>query len=273
MDVGELVRLLRRRWVVVVPAFILTIIVTGAAYKLLPATYQSQQQMTMLPPPRISSEIGNYGNPFLAFNSNLTVDVDLLIRNVTSDASARELSQRGLTGPYTAAFAPNAEGPFMLLTASGSQPAQVAHSIQVLAAFTEQRWRDMQLAASAPLPSISGIAPIAPPSTPSTVKKKKIELIAGIAIGGIVLTILLGVIVDARVRRRYGQDLPEPGPRWSESPPREAAIPESRPRSAKPATRDAPMPSDEAPMPESRPRLVKRQPRDAPMRIDEAPMQ
>jgi polysaccharide biosynthesis protein PslJ len=204
MDIGELFRLLRSRWAVTVPAFILVIISVAAVYKVLPTQYQSQVQLTMMPPPKMSDEAGNYGNPYLAFGSNLSIDVDFLTRNLTSDAAAQELAKRGMTDAYTAAFANNALGPFMLLTVTGPDKPRIAQSIQVLVSFAQQQWLSLQLASYAPRDSIVGLEEIAPPSTPASARKKKIEVTAGVAIGGMVLAVLLGVIVDTSIRRRNG---------------------------------------------------------------------
>jgi uncharacterized protein involved in exopolysaccharide biosynthesis len=202
MDVGEILRLLRRRWAVVVPALVLTVVATVGAYVAIPTKYQSQVQLTMLNAPKITDEAGNYGNPYLAFDTTLSVDVDLLTRNLTSDASAQQLKALGVTESFTAAFANNALGPFMQLTVSGSDKAHIGQSIGVLINFTQQRWQAIQHATGAPTDSIVGMSLIAPPSAPAPVLKQKIEVVSGVVIIGIVLSLLLAVMVDASIRRR-----------------------------------------------------------------------
>ena len=196
----------------------------AAAYTALPTKYESQVQLTMLPPPKISNEAGNYGNPYLAFGTNLSVDVDFLTRNLTSDAAAQQLAKLGMTDAYTAAFANNALGPFMLLTVTGQHRERIAQATQILVSFAEQRWRALQLASYAPPGSIVGLQEIAPPSNPTPAKKTKIEVVAGLAIGGIVLTVMLGVIADTVIRRRdRRRDAPPDQPRR----PREAVARET----------------------------------------------
>jgi uncharacterized protein involved in exopolysaccharide biosynthesis len=202
MDVGELFRLVRRRWAIAVPALLLTLVATVGGYLKLPTSYQSQVQLTMLNAPKITAEPGNFGNPYLSFDTTLSVDVDYLTRYLTSTAAAQLLKARGVTEQYTAAFANNALGPFMVLTVTGPDRVHVLQSIAVLVTFTEQQWRSTQLTSKAPTDSLVGMSVIAPPSNPKPVLKKKIEVVAGIAILGIALSILLAVFVDASVRRR-----------------------------------------------------------------------
>lgn len=202
MESGEFLALLCRRWAVVVPMLILTAIGLAGAWIKIPTQYQSQVQLTMLNAPRVTNEPGNDGNPYLAFDATLGVDVDLLARNVTSGTSAQQLAALGVTEQYSAAIANNALGPFMQLSVTGPHRAHVTQSIQVLISFTEQRWRDLQKASSAPANSIIGLSEIAPPNVPSQVHKRKIEAVAGVAIAGIILSLLVAVVTDSIIRRR-----------------------------------------------------------------------
>lgn len=202
MDVGELLALLRRRWAVVIPLLALTVVGIAGAWAKVHTQYQSQVQLTMLNAPKITDEPGNDGNPYLAFDTTLAVDVDFLARNVTSGASASQLAALGVTEGYTAAIADNALGPFMQLSVTGPNKQHVSQSMLVLIKFTEQRWYSLQKSIGAPAGSIIGMSEIAPPGPPSPVFKRKIEVVAGVAILGLVLTVLIAVVADSIIRRR-----------------------------------------------------------------------
>jgi hypothetical protein len=202
MDVGELLALLRRRWAVVVPMLALVIVGIAGAWAKIHTQYQSQAQLTMMNAPRITNEPGNDGNPYLAFDTTLAVDVDFLARNVTSGASANQLAALGVTEGYTAAIADNALGPFMQLSVTGPNKQHVSQSMLVLIKFTEQRWYSLQKASAAPPGSIIGLSEIAPPSPPSPVFKRKIEAVAAVAILGLIATVLVAVVADSILRRR-----------------------------------------------------------------------
>jgi len=205
MDVGELLALLRRRWAVLVPLLALTLVGIGGAWAKIPTQYQSQIQLTMLNAPKITDEPGNDGNPYLAFDTTLAVDVDFLARNVTSGASGAQLAARGVTEDYSAAIADNALGPFMQLTVTGPDKQHIAQSMQTLINFTEQRWHSLQVAAGSPAGSIIGLTEIAPASAPTPVYKRKFEAVAGVAVLGIILSVLVAVVLDSVMRRRSGR--------------------------------------------------------------------
>jgi uncharacterized protein involved in exopolysaccharide biosynthesis len=201
MDVGEFFRLMLRRWAVAVPALILTVAITVVAYAGVHTQYESQVQMTMLNAPKITAQQGNYGNPYLAFDEALLVDVDFLSRNLSADSAAQKLKALGVTG-YTAAIANNALGPFMQLTITSTNRAQILPEMQTLIHFSERQWVALQRSSAAPPGSIVQLSVIAPPSAPAPVLKRKIEVVAGVFIGGLLLTVLLVAMVESMARRR-----------------------------------------------------------------------
>ena len=202
MNIGELIRMCRRRWLVLIPALVIVLIATVGAYVETPNKYQSSVQMTMLNSEAVTNSLGDLGNPYLSFSQALSSDVDLLTRLLTSDASAQALAAQGVTESYTAAFANNALGPFMLMTLTGSNRAHVSQAINQLVTFAQQRWYALQRSNYAPANSIVRLVLIAPPSTPSPVRKTKIELVGGVFIGGIVIAFILVAILDNVLENR-----------------------------------------------------------------------
>ncbi len=202
MDFGALFHVLRRQWIVLALALLLT---AGGAYVMAkdgPNEYQSQVQMTMLNGSKINAQAGIDGNPYLGYNQTLSIDVDLLTRNLTSPDALADLKALGVTGSVTAEFAPNATGPFMELAITGKTPAQTAREMNTLVTFSEQRWLQLQQQVSAPADSIVGLQVIAPPGAPTLAKKQKFELVGGVTIVGLILSLLLTAAVDAMRRRR-----------------------------------------------------------------------
>jgi hypothetical protein len=201
VDFGALIQVLRRQWIVLALALLLT---AGGAYVMAkdgPNEYQSQVQMTMLNGPKVNDQAGIDGNPYLGYNQTLSIDVDLLTRNLTSPEALADLKALGVTGSVTAEFAPNATGPFMELAITGKTPGQAAREMNTLITFSEQRWLQLQQQVNAPTNSIVGLQVIAPPGAPTLAKKQKFELVGGVVIVGLILSLLLAAAVDA-IRRR-----------------------------------------------------------------------
>ena len=215
MDDG-FVGLVRRRWVLSLSVFVFALVLTAGAYVGLPNTYQSSVVLAMTSPSKVTAEAGNFGNPLFALgnaSSALLVDVDFLTRDLSSSTTAAQLKALGLTGSYTAAFATNAIGPFLQLTVSGKNKAQVTKSAALLASFAQQRWQAIQQASNAPPGSIIGLSEIAPPSIPTKSLKRKLEEVLGIGIIVLVVSFLVVAQVDGASRRRQTR-----GPERVETP-------------------------------------------------------
>jgi hypothetical protein len=210
VDFGALFAVLRRQWIALVLGLLLTLAGTYVIAKDGPTEYQSTVQMTMLNGPKINATVGIDGNPYLGYNQTLSIDVDLLTRNLMSPEALANLKALGVTGSVTAEIAPNATGPFMELLVTGKTKAQAASEMNTLVSFSEQSWLQLQQQASAPADSIVALQLIAPPGAPTLAKKQKFELVGATLFLGLVFTVLLAAGVDAVRRRRFRVDTPRP---------------------------------------------------------------
>jgi hypothetical protein len=210
VDFGALFHVLRRQWIALVLGLLLTLAATYVIAKDGPTEYQSTVQMTMLNGPKINATVGIDGNPYLGYNQTLSIDVDLLTRNLMSPEALAELKAQGVTGSVTAEIAPNATGPFMELLVTGKTKAQAASSMNTLITFSEQSWLQLQQQANAPADSIVALKLIAPPGAPTLAKKQKFELVGATLFLGLVCTLLLAAAVDAVRRRRTRVVAPRP---------------------------------------------------------------
>jgi hypothetical protein len=204
VDFGALFHVLRRQWVTLAVALLLTLGGTYVVAKDGPNEYQSTVQMTMLNGPKINATVGIDGNPYLGYNQTLSIDVDLLTRNLMSPEALANLKALGVTGSVTAEIAPNATGPFMELLVTGKTKAQAASEMNTLISFSENSWLQLQQQASAPADSIVSLQLIAPPGAPTLAKKQKFELVGGTLFIGLVFSLLLTAGVDA-LRRRHSR--------------------------------------------------------------------
>ena len=244
MDFGEMFRVMRRRWYVVIPALLLTIVATAGVYVAWPTSYRSEVQLSLLASRSVAQSQGDAGNPYLAFTPGLDSVVDILGRNLSSNDSVAQLRALGVTYPYTAGIATNAQGPFLAIDVTGHNAAEITRSMPVIVSFTQRRLAEMQSASSAPKDTQIQAVLIAPPSTPAPVTKTKIELVAAVAVLGLVFSFLLSFIVDnlinqRRLRKSGATDQPARG--------RQSTRPGYHPRAMEAKDRDKTQPGDRPP--------------------------
>lgn len=203
MDFGEMLRVLRRRWIISVVGLLLTVFAAVALWVERPITYQSSAEISLLGSPSGANLPGNGGNPWLAIG-NLDGLANVLAQDLTSPLATQQLQAQGVTYPYTAQVPAYAAGPFVQITVTGPNQVALLQDLPIIIRYSHEQLIQMQENLPTPTPKagIVGTSVISPPSAPTPILKKKIELSAGAAIAGLVATLLLSFGVDARARRR-----------------------------------------------------------------------
>jgi len=167
VNLAQILRVVRARWYVVLPAALITIAASILTFVLTPVSYQSQSTICLLDTTiRTTPGTTTGENPFLSFSSSLIATADFLSRSLTSDATAQELTTQGVTEKYTATLATNAQGPFITLTLTGDDPAHVLQSTRTLTAYAGTKLREIQVLSGVPQSSMIKMAVIVPAQQP-----------------------------------------------------------------------------------------------------------
>jgi hypothetical protein len=199
MDLAEIVRVMRRRWYVLLPGLLLTAALVVGAYVAVPVKYQSQSTVMLLNSRKAT--VAFDGNPFLSTQTSLTGMADSLARNLNSDASLTALRGKGAAGTSFAKIADNAQGPLMWLTVTGTDRQAVLRSDQLLTAFADQRLQAFQSAQSVTSPAMIRMTTIVPPQNPVAQTKTRTEYLALAGSAGLVLSMIATFYAEARRRR------------------------------------------------------------------------
>ncbi|WP_433083992.1 Wzz/FepE/Etk N-terminal domain-containing protein [Dactylosporangium sp. CA-052675] len=209
MDLGEILRVLRKRWRIVVPMFIVAIGLGVTASVVVPNTYESFTTVSLLSSP-MATTVATKGNdnPFMTFDASLIATADFLGRSMQSTDAVEELKSRGVTEKYAVSLADGAQGPFLTFTVTGDNKAHTLQSTKALAVFAQERLTQIQQANGVKTQDQIRMTEIVPPQTPTTKLKKKIEVILGVVGGMIALTLLLTFVLESvgrnKARRQAG---------------------------------------------------------------------
>ncbi|MFE2130334.1 MULTISPECIES: YveK family protein [Streptomyces] len=208
MDLAEIGRVMRRRWYVLLPGLLLTAALTTAVHLLIPVEYQSQSTVTLLNSSKATEAFD--GNPFLSTQASLTGMADGLARNLNSDGAKADLKALGVTGTHEVKIADNAQGPFMWLTVTGTDPAAVLKSDELLAGYAEKRLKEFQSQQSVAPEAMIRMATIVPPQKPEAQTKTRIQYIVMVGALGLVLSLVAVFFVEARRRTPRAKNRPAP---------------------------------------------------------------
>ncbi|MBY8880054.1 chain length determinant protein [Actinacidiphila acidipaludis] len=203
MDLAEIVRVMRRRWYVLVPGVLLTVALTVGAYLKVPVTYTSQSTVVLLNSKKAT--VAFDGNPYLSTQIALNGMADSLARNLNSDGAVAHLKSQGATCATAAKLADNAMGPLLWLTATGTDKAAVLATDKLLTTYAAERLDQFQTEQSVTQAAMIRMATIVPPQNPVAQTKTRYEYLALAAVLGLVMSLVATFYVEARFRR--------PGPR------------------------------------------------------------
>ncbi|GGU23640.1 O-antigen ligase family protein [Streptomyces daghestanicus] len=204
MSLADLLAIMRRRWYFVVPLTLLSLFAGGYLYRTVPVSWESQSSVTLLDSRATSELPPTFGNPLSNAGGSLVVTADVLIRTLQSGASADELRSRGVTDPYTVAFAADADGPLLGLSVTGTDRAKVLRETTTLTEFAGEQLTALQAASKVPPVYAVQSAPVVLPQTPVPRSKSRYQGVAAVVIAGLVGAFLLSVLAEgvAVVRRR-----------------------------------------------------------------------
>lgn len=206
MDLGEILRVMRSRWYVVLPMLMLAVGLTSAAYVVVPTSYESYSTVSLLSSPA-STEIATRGgnNPFLNFNGSLVATADFLGRSLQSTDAERELKAMGVTEDYEVALAEGAQGPFLTFTVTGTDKVHILVATETLTRYAETRLGQIQQANGVGPRDMVRMTEIIPPQPPEAKLKKKIEVVIAVGGAALGLAFLVTFMIEGIARARQGR--------------------------------------------------------------------
>lgn len=227
MDFVDALRVLGRRWLVV----LLGVLVTGGAgfyaITVVPTEYQARAQYVLLLPSGATG-VNNPTNPYINLNSGLIFVTALIASDLGTKDVARSLVKGGFESDYSVAQSTSG-GPSLDVVVNGTDPDDVlATRNELLGRFDEELDSlqdvvgipDRQLIFSR-TNAVDPVAEVVPGA-----KKKALVLIAAV---GMIVTLIMAFSMDGLLRRRRARKLalketaagepepPEDGPTKTES--------------------------------------------------------
>lgn len=204
MTIGEIGAVLRRRWYVMVPLTVLSLLAGLHLYRSVPVAYQSQSSVALLDSTAVAELAPAFGNPISNAGGSLVVTADVLIRTLSGTDAARDLQGLGVTDPYTVGFAANTSGPMLTLTVTGFDRSKVLEETSTLTTFAGEQLNALQAAAKVQPAYFVQTAPVVLPQTPVPQLKSRYQQVLGVVILGTTTGFALSFVAESllNVRRR-----------------------------------------------------------------------
>ena len=205
MDLRQVVRIWRARWILTSVLLILAMVGAAAAAAKLPRYYQSASSVVLLASRMASTQNG--GNPFLSFSPSLTLTADAVSRTLMAPGTVRQLAAQGFTASYTVALPPyttSTTGSVLLVTVTGTDAAGVQRTLQAVTAQIGPQLAQLQLG----VPARAQVRAVTLSFTPQATLSISQTARPLVVVGALLLVICLGtpIVVDGLATRRQLRD-------------------------------------------------------------------
>jgi hypothetical protein len=212
VDLLDSLNILLKRWLLTLPLFILTIGALAGAAVTLPWDYEAQASMVFLASPVQAKNAG--GNPWLVFDSSLTVTAEVVGREMMDDRTVMQLRAKGLTATYTVMIAPNSTGPVLSVDVTGNDASNTDATMKAVLAMIPDKLQQIQADGGVSPAARIGLSMVSVSPQPQTKSTKKLRNLAVILFAGLSITVVTPLFVESiSVRRRTrsrGAAAPQP---------------------------------------------------------------
>lgn len=210
MDLVTFLRVLLRRWDVVLPGFLLTVVTVLSAGANVAPEFEAEGSLLLLGPSTSTSSQGAVPvNPYLNIPSSLDSTAVIIAETMRSQETIRELANLGATADYEVEA--TQKTPILTVTTRGSSREQVLHTAQLVLRRAQDDLARRQQEAGAPEQAFIRSEVLTPPRA-SMHSGSKPRVMAAVGALGLGLTVLLAFAVENLaawlIRRRRAETAP-----------------------------------------------------------------
>lgn len=210
MDLLTMLRVLRRRWLVVLVMVAVTVAATSAVLSSAPKGYRSSGEvLLLLPNTTRGGADGVTINPYLQLGGSLSAAGDVVARALQSTESVRALRAEGALGEWEIQLAPGS--PVLFIAGIGPTPAEASRTVRVVMAAIEDTLEQRQLDAGAPEGQLIQVQVVSAPDRAVRVLSTTLRPVVAVAGAGILATLGMAYLAEAVARLRAGRRQPRSG--------------------------------------------------------------
>ena len=212
MQIGDFFGALRRRWLLVLIGFLMTVGLSGVAYIFIKPTYEITGTVLLLPPP-VTSETESV-NPYLRLGG-LQQIVDLVGVSLSDQAAQQEFKAISQDVDFTVRADVRTSSPLLVVDVKDSSPETASRIRDILVARVPVRVEAMQKQLNIDSKDWVTTTVVTLDGQAEEVGKNRLRAAVVAGVGGLSLTLLVASLWDARRlrhprRRRRRKKTPEP---------------------------------------------------------------
>lgn len=206
MDVGSALRVLLRRWLVLLLGTLLTFGAAFYVYDQAPPRYQATAQVLLLLPANARGEV--VGSPFLYLPDGLNMLADIVSLTAQTSSFRADLAELGFASQYEIGL--DDDGPVFTISVEGTDPEDVIETRDQVVLSLQDELLRVQVEEDAPPQQVATTRVFAADPAPYQLGGDKIRGVLAVLAAGGLLTLVLVFVTDrlmqvGRVSRASGR--------------------------------------------------------------------
>ncbi|PZF79914.1 hypothetical protein [Jiangella anatolica] len=216
MDLWEALRILARRWFVVVPLLLLTAFGAVNLYSTTEPEYTTTGSILLRGPSVGQDEASGLRNPYLDYG-NMAVPARVVVDIALTPSTYHDLT--GDTGTtFELGLDTTTSAPLVVLNVTGPSPDAVVTTAQGILEFFSATLRQRQLDAGAPENTLITTEVVTPPVDVLQQNASRLRMLVGVAGVGVLFSVGMAFLVEAILRIRARGRSKKPPAKEAEPP-------------------------------------------------------
>ncbi|OLT21974.1 hypothetical protein BJF81_14110 [Ornithinimicrobium sp. CNJ-824] len=198
MDVGSALRVLVRRWLVLLLGMVLTFATAVYVYDQAPPRYQATARILLLLPANARGEV--VGSPFLYLPDGLNVLANIVSLTAQTSSFRAGLVEQGYASQYEIGL--NDDGPVFTVSVEGTNPEDVIETRDQVVLSIQDELLRVQVEEDAPPQQVATTRVYAADPVPHHLGGDKIRGVLAVLAAGGLLTLILVFVSDRLMQVR-----------------------------------------------------------------------
>ena len=198
MTAPQTLRVIARRWYLVLVGVLLTGVLCAAANLLVPPTYDSQGSMVLMPP---SATVGEAGNPYLQLGG-MSEAMDVLVRQTSAEEIREGILDRYPSGTYVVEPDRTTSGSIIVVHATAETPDESLQLLENAMATLPATLGQMQDELGVTPEQRIDIMPVVVDTEAALNFKQTIQVVALAGLAGLAGTLMLTALLDGLLTGR-----------------------------------------------------------------------
>lgn len=200
MDFWNSLKVLARRWYVVVAGLVLTLVGGLGVNSLIAPSYTAVGSLVLAVPPNLPERAAS-SNPYLAYG-NLAVAAKVVASGMNQPSVVRDQRSKGATGDFVVDLDPERSSPIITVNSTARTAAEAIKTVEVVTAGVQQLLADRQKFLGAPQNTWITANSVVVPEEANRAIGSRLRAVSAVLVLGVIGTLTLAFAIEGMAQGR-----------------------------------------------------------------------